>query len=264
MQTDISIIIINFNTFQLTCNCIRSVIENTFEINYEIILVDNASTECDAEKFKVLFPKIHLIKSEINLGFSKGNNLGIKNSLSSVILLLNSDTLLKNNAIKICFEYLNKGSNIGVVSSSLLYPDEKLQACCQAFPSIWLSFLEKTRLHKILPSRLRAHIFYGSYFNHKEYAEPDWIWGTFFMFHRKIINDLQGCKLDDSFFMYMEDMMWCYDIRRIGYKIAYIPQAKVIHFMGSSSGKKEEFMKINFNKFLKRNYSLISYLILKK
>src|SRR5437763_942905 len=94
----LSIIIINYNTFELTCNCIESVIQYTTTIPYEIILVDNASTECDAELFKKRFPQIKLVKNPENNGFAKGNNLGIKHAEGDAILLLNSDTYLKVNS----------------------------------------------------------------------------------------------------------------------------------------------------------------------
>jgi len=96
---EVSVIILNYNTFQLTCNCIASVIEFTKDISYEIILVDNQSTECDADLFKDKFPFIKLIKSPENGGFAKGNNLGIGFATGELILLLNSDTYLSEDAI---------------------------------------------------------------------------------------------------------------------------------------------------------------------
>src|SRR6187551_458695 len=96
---DVSIIIINYNTFDLTSNCIRSVVEQTKNVSYEIILVDNASVEKDAVEFSNIFPQIVLVKSSTNLGFAKGCNLGIEHSKGDYILLLNSDTVLVNNAV---------------------------------------------------------------------------------------------------------------------------------------------------------------------
>ena len=95
----VSIIIINYNTFELTSQCIASVEEQTKGIAYEIILVDNASKECSPQQFTAKFPTIHLIESSVNLGFAGGNNLGIAAAQGDVILLLNSDTKLINNAV---------------------------------------------------------------------------------------------------------------------------------------------------------------------
>ena len=95
----VSIVIINYNTFQLTCQCIQSVIDLTGQVTYEIILVDNASSECDASLFKEKFPSITLVKNPDNSGFAKGNNLGIQHALGDIILLLNSDTYLTEDAV---------------------------------------------------------------------------------------------------------------------------------------------------------------------
>ncbi len=261
---DVSIIIINYNTFQLTCNCISSVIEKTTSINYEIILVDNASTECDAEKFKTLFPKIKLVKSETNIGFSKGNNLGIKNAKGDFILLLNSDTKLMENSISISYNELIKQNGAGVITCTLIHPNDLIQHNCQSFPSIIKLVVEKCRLHKFLSKKKQIQFLQGFYWDYSEFGFPDWVWGAFFMFKREIFYLLPQRKLDDSFFMYMEDMQWCWDIRNLGYKIVYTPKTKIIHFSGGSYGNKVDFLKTNFNLFIKRNYSLLSYFLLKK
>src|ERR1700761_7305700 len=102
----LSIIIINYNTFQLTCNCIQSIYDKLTGVDFEIILVDNASVECDAHLFKAKFPNINLIISPTNTGFTGGNNLGVANATGEYLLLLNSDTELINNAPKICLDHL--------------------------------------------------------------------------------------------------------------------------------------------------------------
>ena len=253
----VSIIIINYNTFQLTCNCLQSVIEKTINVNYEIILVDNNSRECSPKKFKEKFPEIILIENFENLGFSKGNNLGISYAKGDYILLLNSDTELQNNAIKIIYDKLQSDCKIGAASAKLEYPSGTIQCCCQRFPSAWLNLIELSRLHKLLPYKIKAKLFFGSYFKHDEYAEPDWIWGTFFMLRRNLIDLMNGHKLNDIFFMYMEDMQWCFDVKKLGYKIVYIPEAFVIHHCGGSNGKTKKLIKDNYNVFLKKNYTYI-------
>lgn len=260
----VSVIIINYNTFQLTCDCLKSVIDQTQDVAYEIIVVDNASTECPAAMFKDRFPAIRLIESKENIGFSKGNNLGIAQAKGEYILLLNSDTELKNNAVKIVSDFLQSHPSFGAASAKLISEDGSVQSCCQKFPGVLLRLLEFSRLHKLMSASGRAHLFYGAYFDHQTYAEPDWIWGTFFMFPKSILASLKNNQLDDSFFMYMEDMTWCYDIRKLGLNIAYLPEAVVLHHMGGSSGGKSDFMRQNYNVFLKKNYTLIEYLLLKQ
>lgn len=260
----ISIIIINYNTFELTCKCIKSIIEKTEGVDYEIILVDNASTECDVNLFKDKFPSVILLRSQINLGFAGGNNLGIKSAKGDIVLLLNSDTELINNAIKLCSEYLYNHKHIGAISSQLLSKNGLIQHCCQQFPSAILHLLEKIRIQKFLPKNMGSTLFYGAYFDHLSYAEPDWIWGTFFMFRKALLKHFPNQVLNEDFFMYMEDMQWCYQINKAGYSVAYLPEAKIMHYMGSSSGNKNPLMINNYNQFLKKYYSKLSYWVLKK
>ena len=253
----VSIIIINYNTFDFTCQCINSVKKNTIDLSYEIIVIDNASTECNPEKFKDLFPKINLIKNDNNEGFARGNNIGIKQAKGNYILLLNSDTLLKENSIKITFDYLENHPDAAVVSPRLTFPNGKHQSCCQRFPSIRYKLFELLRLQKLFSKRRAGRILLGSFFNHNENIEADWVWGTFFMFRKSLLELLPDNKLNDEYFMYYEDMQWCMDFKKLGYKIHYCADTEVIHLMGGSSGNKIELMKENNKIFLQRNYNFI-------
>lgn len=237
-RPDVSIIIINYNTFQLTCDCIRSVLDNT-RCNVEIILVDNASFECDASLFVERFPAIKLIKSVTNLGFAKGNNLGIQQARADYILLLNSDTVLLNNAIDLSVERIKKDSRIGALSCQLVSADGSLQAASNEFSSIRKNIGRTFRLQKIFPGLRFKNL------NLQVEHETEWIWGTFFLFPKTILSHFKGGKLSDDFFMYGEDQQWCYKLRRSGYTVLYFPKAKILHFIGASSTDKE------YDRFLK-------------
>lgn len=252
---DISIIIINYNTFQLTNNCIKSVIEKTKGISYEIILVDNASTECDADEFKKLFPQINLIKSKENLGFSKGNNFGISQAKGEFVLLLNNDCELIENSILICYNELLRRKNVDVLACKLIYPNGKLQHNCQSFPSATKIWIEKLRLHKLFPKKFRSNYLKGFYWDYNSSGFPEWIWGTFFMFRKSVLNVLPQKKLDEDFFMYGEDMQWCWDFKNAKIKIGYTPKTTVIHISGSSKGNRKILVNKNHQLFLEKNYS---------
>ena len=252
---DVSIIIINYNTFQLTCNCIQSVFDKSQGFEYEIILVDNASSECEALLFLNKFPTINLIQSKENVGFAKGNNLGLKQAKGNYILLLNSDTELINNAVGICLNYLKLRPKVGVVSSKLIFPDGRVQSCAQKFVSIKILLFEFLRLQKLLPKRISEETLLGAFFDYQREIEADWVWGAFFMFPAKILSQLPNQKLDDRFFMYVEDKLWCKQIKQLGYKIMYNPEAEVIHYMGASAGKKNELMEKNEKIFLELYYN---------
>ena len=232
----------------------KSVIKYTKDIQYEIILVDNASTNCNPDEFLERFPTIRLVKSPVNAAFSKGNNRGIEVVKGEYVLLLNSDTELTANAILPCIEYLQKNIKTAVVTTKLIYPDGRLQHTCQRFPNVVYNVLEKLRFQKFFP-RLGGKLILGPFFNYNETVKVDWTWGAFFMFPRRILKELPSGKLNDAFFMYCEDVKWCWDFKELGYDIIYLPHGGVIHYMGGSSGPKNDQMKLNHETFLRENYS---------
>lgn len=246
----LSVIIINYNTFELTCNCIKSIYEYTKRIPFEIILIDNSSTECAPQAFLTLFPDVKLICSKVNTGFAGGNNLGIQNSKGDIILLLNSDTELIEDSLSYCYEYINSVNYPLALTCKLIYPDHTIQHQCGRFPAILLNLVELFRIHKLLNKQKRARLLLSSYFNHEEMIEPDWIWGTFFMFNRAILSQLKEQKLDDRFFMYCEDIKWCFDLKKLNIKIVYLPDTKIVHHVGSSSGSEVRMNNISKNELL--------------
>lgn len=236
MPMKVSIIIINYNTFALTSNCIRSVIQHTGGADYELILVDNASTECDAGEFMKEFPQVKLVKSPVNGGFADGNNRGIEKSIGDYILLLNSDTVLQEDSISKCIEYLEQHNGAGVIGCRMIYPDGRIQYTARRFRSISWELLDLFRFIPLLmPYSKRAKRMLGKYFRHDENRECDWVNGAFFLFPRKILEQLPAKKLDDRFFMYGEDQLWCEQIKKLGYKILFYAGTTIIHINSGST-----------------------------
>ena len=239
----LSIIIINYNTFTLTCNCIQSIYDKLVDVEYEIVLVDNASVECDPILFKLKFPEIKLVVSHLNSGFTGGNNLGVENSKGDYLLLLNSDIELINNAPKICLDHLLQHREVGMTTCQLLYPDGRVQYNCRRFRTISWELLEIFPLYKLLPKAKREALMLHHYFDHQSFANCDWVWGAFMLLPKSIIQQLPKKKLSDDFFMYCEDTLWCWDFKQLGYKINFLPQAKVMH-VHKGSVSKDKWLKI--------------------
>jgi GT2 family glycosyltransferase len=232
----VSIIIVNYNTFNLTSNCIRSVIQFTSGIDYEIILVDNASTETNPEKFLTEFPGIILIKSPINGGFAHGNNLGIEKARGEYILLLNSDTLLQEDSVNKAVSFMEGNRDAGVLGCRLVFPGGEVQHTVRKFKSIQWELLNLFRFIPLLmPYKKRAPLMLGKYFRYDADIECDWIGGAFFMVPKRIIDQLPDKKLDERFFMYGEDQIWCAQIRKLGYKIYFFSGTTVIHIHSGST-----------------------------
>lgn len=255
----LSIIIINYNTFRLTVNCIRSIREKLTGLEYEIVLVDNASAECDPDDFLKECPGIKLIKSETNTGFAGGNNLGIANSTGDYILLLNSDTELINNAPKICYDYITTHPGVGMVTCQLQYPDGRIQYNCRKFRTIGWELAEIFPFFRLLPKEKQGKLMLHHYFDHQTIAECDWVWGAFMLFPRSILVQLPGQKLAEDFFMYIEDVRWCWDFKKLGYSIYFLPEAKVMH-IHKGSIQKEKLLQTrktgikNHARFMKKFY----------
>src|SRR4030095_13500552 len=248
---DVSIIIITYNEAHLTSECIRSVIEYTKGIKYEIILVDNASTKYDPQQFLMEFPGIKLVKSPVNGGFARGNNLGMANTTGEYILLLNNDTILKENSIAKCLDHLKKSVGTGVVSCRMKYPDNTVQYTARKFKSISWELLDLFRfIPTLMPYKKRSRLMLGKYFRHAENVECDWVIGAFFMFPREILNQLPGKKLDDRFFMYGEDQLWCEQIKKLGYRIIFYAGTTIIHI---SSGSTELKKQLALRKLIMKN-----------
>lgn len=237
----VSIIILNYNTFQLTCNCIQSIIEFTKGVSYEIILVDNLSNECDANLFKQKFPSINLIKSKENGGFAKGNNLGIQAANGDFILLLNSDTYLVEDAISKTINHYKKENLIGVIGCKMIYPNGNIQYTARKFRSIYWELLDVFRfLVYLLPYKKRARLMLGKYFKTDFNTKCDWLNGAFFMFPKVALAKFLLLKLDERFFMYGEDHLWCWQFQQIGYNSYFYCDTKIVHINNGSTAKSKQ------------------------
>lgn len=233
----VSVIIINYNTFQITCDCIRSVQAVTKAVDYEIILVDNASTIDNPDEFLVQFPDIKLIKSPVNGGFAQGNNLGISHAKGDVILLLNSDTILQEDCIsKAANSLQNSADDISVLTVHLTYSDGKYQHNARAFRSIRNEVLDALRpLLMLVPYASRAKLMLNQYFKGDFNTCCDWVSGAFFMFKKELLYKLPEKKLDERFFMYGEDQLWCYQFSQLGYKCYFLADTRMIHIANAST-----------------------------
>lgn len=247
----VSIILLNYNNLKYTFDCIQSIFKQAYRSEIEIIVVDNASTIGNPNELKEQFPQIKLVRNNMNRGFAGGCNDGIAHATGEFILLLNNDTVLLNNAIDLVADYLSAHSDVGVATCRVESSDGTPQHNCQPFPLRWKQWLEMSRLHKIVPPSTRAKILWGPYFSYDRIAYPDWVWGTFFMFRRSLLNIFPDKKLTETFWMYIEDMEWCWIARKAGYKIAFVPEARILHYGGGAnhSAEAKRMMQENLIKF---------------
>lgn len=250
---DVSIIIVNYNTKELTAQTINSVYKMTRGISFEIILVDNASIDGSKDYFQT-DNHINYIYSEENLGFGRANNLGLSIAKGRNILFLNPDTVLINNAIKILSDYIDQHNNVGACGGNLYNEDMKpALSYKRIFPGI-IEELNNLLFH--IPEKL---LYYKTWF-HNNTDTPlavAYICGADLMIRKEILDEVGAFSPD--FFMYYEETDLCFRISKANYKIISIPSAKIQHLEGKSfkSSIDEKRIKVSENGrdiFYKRNY----------
>jgi len=233
-RPDCSILIVNWNTRDLTMRCLKSVFETAGDMCVEVFLVDNGSTDGSVDAIRECFPNVSVITNASNVGFSKANNQAIKNATGRNVLLLNSDTELLPNALGELINALDADRIIAAAGPMLLNPDGSVQPSCGSFPNLWSEFLFQSFLYKILPSPFplnrRIHPLQQWKYRRKHFV--DWIGGAA-MAIPSVVFQRVGF-LDESSFMYGEDMDWCWRARSLGYEIQHCPKASVIHESAAS------------------------------
>lgn len=251
----VSTIIISYNTVDLTCTAIQSVLDNQTEdnINGEIIVVDNNSNDDSVTKIKKQFGKrVQIIENSKNVGFAKANNQGIKHAKGQYILLLNSDAFLHDHALQQLISTFEKNPDdiasaqlvdvkridrVGMVSGKLLYADGTIQPQGGALPSLWnLSWwwLWPFPGSTPLPTNHQYHIQHLDFFEKKQ--QMGWLSGAALMVRKELINEIGG--LDEDIFMYAEDVEWAIRANNHHWDIVYSPKAVITH-LGSSSGNSD-------------------------
>ncbi len=235
-QIDVSIIIVSWNTREVLRNCLRSVYEQTGvsgDIDFEVVVVDNASTDGSAQMVRNDFPKVILIENSENRGFAAANNQGIAAACGRYVLLLNSDTVILDNAIGKVIAAAEADPEAAVVGCRILNPDRSLQASCFMFPSILNLLLSSTYLYKIFPKSR----FFGreqmTWWDRNDTREVEVATGCFMLVRKKAIE--QTGVLDERFFMYAEETDWCYRFHQNKWRIIFTPDARIIHLGGQSS-----------------------------
>ncbi|MFP5042844.1 glycosyltransferase family 2 protein [Parasediminibacterium sp. JCM 36343] len=238
----VSIIIINYNTFQLTCSCIESIIKHTKSVDYEIVLVDNASTECSPVLFAEKYTQIILVPNNKNGGFAQGNNTGIEKATGELLLLLNSDTYLIEDSISIAANAFKAKQNIGALGVRMVFPDtNKVQYTARRFRGISWEWLDLLRfILYLMPYTKRARLMFGKYFKLDFSTYCDWVNGAFFMFEKRLLLKLPNEQLDNRFFMYGEDHLWCYQFTKLGYPSYFLHTTTIVHINNGSTIKSKQ------------------------
>lgn len=222
---DVTIIVVNWNTKDYLVQCLASIFVETHGISFEVIVVDNGSTDGSVELVKYGFPQVKLIANAENKGFPAANNQGIACSNGRYVLLLNSDTVVLDRAIQKLVTFVDQHPEAGAAGGLMLRRDRTIDPICflTRFDAIgvWQYYL---LWHKVKKNNLAC-----------KFWETDILLGAFMLVQQKVIQQIGG--MDESFFLMSEDTDWCLRIRQVGWKIYYYPDSKIIHY-GSESFKR--------------------------
>ncbi len=259
---DVSIIIVSWNTKHITCDCLKSVYEQTSNIDFEVIVIDNNSSDGSVDLIKAKFPEVILLANKENRGFASANNQGMAVARGRYVLLLNSDTIILDNAITKTVAFADAQQQAGVVGCRVLNRDKTLQPSCFMFPSVLNMTLWVTYLFKLFP-RSR---FFGrermTWWSRDDVREVDVLTGCFMLVRCKAIEEVG--PMDEQFFMYFEETDWCYRFKKAGWKIMFTPCGQIIHLGGASSKQTRAPMVKQWRKsmllFYKKHKSMLEYL----
>lgn len=227
----VSVILVNYNSAALLRQCLKSIYEQTKGISFEIIVVDNASSDYSRQMVHSEFSHVHLIESSVNLGFSRGNNLGASVAKGTYLLFLNTDTILFENSIKLLADFLDEHSEVGAVGPKILFEDRYFQLSAGRLPNLFIEFIDKIahslarRWHTAVCPLLERR------FNKTKAV--GWLTGACLMVRQKAFAQVSG--FDEKIFMYFEDKDLCKRINSAEWQIMYCPLTSIIHLLAGSS-----------------------------
>lgn len=261
MPNDLGIIIVNWNTVDLLRNALRTVFASE-GLTFEVVVVDNASTDNSAEMVRTEFPEATLIVNAENEGFSKANNIGLRHmgfelgkndpNAPRYGLLLNSDTEVPPTALAEMVAYMDRTDrqDVGCAGCKLIMGNGELDiACRRSFPTPEVSFYRMTGLSKLFPKSPRFGQYNMTFLDENIETEVDSVVGAFMMLRREVMAEVG--LLDENYWMYGEDLDWAFRIKQAGWKIMYNPAVQILHLKRASSKKSERAHKAFYQAMLK-------------
>ena len=228
---DLSIIIVSWNTLELTRNCLTSIMSGCINLSTEIFVVDNASSDGSPEMVLREFPGVSLLHNDNNLGFAKANNAAIREAAGKYICLINSDVIVLPNCVQTMFAFLEENIEVGIIGPKMITPCGKPGPSCMRMPTLGLCASQAFGLHRF-SNRFELHI--NNYF--AESAQDVAVLNGWFWMVRTLALESVGL-LDERFFMFGEDIDWCSRFWKHQWKVVYLPTASSIHLSGGSSAR---------------------------
>lgn len=230
----ISVIIVNYNAGQYIVHCLASLEAQLTGIDYEICVVDNASTDGSVGLVEQQFPRVQIVLNEYNAGFSAGINAGLRRTTGEYVIWVNPDSLFLNNGVEAMLRFMRTYPEAGVLGPQIINNNGSIQLSCRSFPSYHTALFNRySLLTQLFPHNRYSNQYLQTGWDHASPREVDWVSGACLLHRREVVEQLGG--LDERFFMYSEDVDFCLRARQHDWKIYYVPALKVLHHIGGSS-----------------------------
>ena len=255
---DISVIIVNWNTNELLLDCVGSLYSTTRNASFEIIVVDNASTDGSVDALRKKFPQVQTIVNPANFGFAKANNIGIRKAKGRYICLVNTDVKALDSVLDKMRAFMESHPEIGAIAPKTFGGDMNIQKNCREFPTLRNMLCQEFFLDRLFPTVAAFRGREMNWFDYETVMEIEVLSGCFLMVRSEVVR--QVGLLDERFFFYSEDVDWCKRIHDAGWKLVYYPEAEAIHYGGGSSANDAarfnvEFIKANWQYWKKHKSS---------
>ena len=239
-QLDLSIIVVSWNVIDLLQACLQSIADSDVsfnqatndKLNIEVIVVDSASDDNTIQMVKTDFPFVRLLPQSENVGFTKGNNIGLEVANGRHLLLLNPDTEIIGDALQQMVKYLDQEQEVGIVGPHTLNTDGSTQSSRRHFPTIALAFFESTWLQHFAPKSMLDHFYVATQSDNGVY-DVDWVQGSALMARREVYEQIGG--LDTGYIMFSEELDWCKRAKNANWRVVYDGQAQITHHGGKST-----------------------------
>lgn len=251
---DLSISIVNTNNRDLLKECLQSIYDTTTSTKFEIIVVDNVSTDGSVEMVQDCFPEVKLIINESRKGYGNNHNLAYEVSQGRYFLVFNEDMIVLNGALDTMFDAIEADDRVGVLGCRLLNPDRTLQVSCMRYDTLGTQLFNCLFLDRLFPrSKMRNHLYW---WDHDSERDVDCVMGSCLLIPRKVIEETG--LFDEQFFVYEEETDLCKRIKEAGWIIRFTPSAEIVHYGGQTSGVMSAYMAIVYTdsviKFFKKHY----------
>jgi N-acetylglucosaminyl-diphospho-decaprenol L-rhamnosyltransferase len=227
---DVSIVLISYNTAEMTIKAISLVMNSIHQLEAEIFVIDNASKDNSVSLIKSTFPDIHLIENSINVGFGRANNQVLPLYKGQYVLLLNTDAFVEPDTIQRTYDFMQANPRTGVLGVKLLGRDGVLQPSCRYFPTPLNIFLISTGLNKIFS---KIQLVDDMSWSHCEVRDCDWVPGCYYLIRKEVIDNVG--LFDPRYFLYYEEVDHCFATKQAGWNVTYFPDTPVVHVGGESA-----------------------------